>query len=276
MHISKNLNEKKIVILLPFILLCISMFINQSALNGQETFKPGKWIKLFNGKNLGGWAIKIAYHPLNENSRNTFRVENGIMKACYDNYDSLRNEFGHIFYKHKFSSYRIRVEYRFTGELTPGSPEWDYRNSGIMIHSQSPESMEVNQEFPVSIEVQLLGGNGKDERTTANVCTPGTNIVINKELITRHITNSTSKTYHGDQWVTVEVEVHGNRSVKHIIDGVTVLEYQNPQLDETDPYAKKLLAKGQPLMLSDGYIALQAEGHPVEFRNVEIFILEEK
>ena len=145
-----------------------------------------------------------------------------------------------------------------------------------MIHSQSPESMEVNQEFPSSIEVQLLGGNGKDERTTANVCTPGTNIVINKELITRHITNSTSKTYNGDQCVTVEVEVHGNRSVKHIIDGVTVLEYQNPQLDETDPYAKKLLAKGQPLMLSDGYIALQAEGHPVEFRNVEIFILEEK
>ena len=84
------------------------------------------------------------------------------------------------------------------------------KNSGVMIHCQSPETMKKDQEFPVSIEVQFLGGNGKDKRPTGNVCTPGTNIVMKDKLITQHCNDSRSKTYHGDEWVTVEVEVHGN------------------------------------------------------------------
>jgi hypothetical protein len=234
----------------------------------------GKWTALFNGKNLEGWQVKIAGHGLNDNYGNTFRVEDGILKVAYDQYETFQNKFGHIFYQEKFSNYRLRLEYRFTGEQTPGAPQWAYRNSGIMFHCQSPESMAKDQNFPVSIEAQLLGGNGVDERPTGNVCTPGTNIMIDGELITRHCTSSSSKTYHGDQWVTMEIEVHGSGTIKHIVDGEVVLQYKKPQLDPSDPEAQPLI-RGDDLLLKEGYISLQSESHPVEFRKVEILVLNE-
>jgi len=232
------------------------------------------WISLFNGKNLDGWKVKIAGYELNDNYADTFRVENGILRVSYDQYDKFDGKFGHLFYQEKFSHYLLRAEYRFVGEQTPGGPDWAFRNSGIMIHCQSPESMARDQGFPVCVEVQLLGGNGRDERPTGNVCTPGTHIVMDGELVTRHCTSSRSQTYHGDQWVTIEVEVHGNRLIRHIVNGQVVLEYERPQLDENDPDAQKLI-RNNDKMLHGGYLALQAESHPVEFRKVEILPLKE-
>ncbi len=245
------------------------------ALGAEDKDNQGKknWIPLFNGKNLEGWTVKIAGHELNDNYKNTFRVENGILKVSYDQYDKFDNKFGHIFYKDKFSHYILRAEYRFVGDQVPGGAGWALRNNGIMVHSQSPQSMRKDQNFPVSIEVQLLGGNGKDERSTGNLCTPGTHVVMDGKLITPHVINSRSKTYHGDQWVTVTVEVRGNSSIKHIVKGETVLEYQKPQLDENDADAKRLI-KGGNKMLHEGYIALQAESHPTEFRKIEILPLQ--
>jgi len=129
--------------------------------------------------------------------------------------------------------------------------------------------MGKDQNFPVSIEVQLLGGGGTGERTTANVCTPGTHIVMDGKLITRHCNSSTSKTYHGDQWVTIEVEVRGGKIIRHIMDGETVMQYTEPQLDEKDGDAQKLIVDGNKF-LSSGSISLQAESHPVEFRKIEM------
>ena len=253
--------------------LCMGL---ASMVGAEEKGKKGRddWISLFNGKNLEGWKVKIAGHELNDNYKNTFRAEDGVLKVRYDQYDRFNGEFGHLFYKDKFSDYILRVEYRFVGEQTPGAPEWAFRNSGIMVHSQSPESMTKDQSFPVSIEVQLLGGDGKNERPTGNLCTPGTHVVMDGKLITRHCTNSRSKTYHGDQWVTVTVEVRGNSRIKHIVNGETVLEYEKPQLDENDADARKLIKDGDR-MLREGYICLQAESHPVEFRKVEILRLKE-
>lgn len=238
--------------------------------------KSGKeeWIPLFNGKNLEGWKVKIAGHNLGDNYGNTFRVEDGLLKVSYDQYENFDKKFGHIFYDGKFSHYRLRVEYRFVGEQMEGGPEWAYRNNGIMFHSQSPESMGKDQPFPVCIEAQLLGGNGVNERPNANLSTPGTNVVIDGELRLPHETKANSKTYHGDQWVTVEVEVHGNSTIKHIIEGEVVLEYDQPQYDERDRFEKKLIEE-HGLMIHDGYIALQSESHPTEFRKVEIMLLEE-
>lgn len=238
--------------------------------------REGEWIQLFNGKNLDGWIVKIKGYPVGENYGNTFRVENGVIKTVYDKdkYDRFAGRFGHLFYKEKFSHYILRAEYRFVGQQANAGPAWAIRNSGLMIHGESPETMEKNQDFPASIEVQLLGGNGKDERPTANLCTPGTNYVKDGKLITQHCTNSTSKTYHGDLWVTVEVEVHGSRLIKHIIDGQTVLEYTEPQLDETDAHAKTLIGK-QGKLLESGTISLQSESHPVEFRKVELLKLKD-
>ena len=246
-----------------------------SALCAQDAPNDG-WVSLFNGKDLEGWTPKIAGHPLGENWNDTFRVEDGVLKVSYDKYDQFGSAFGHLFYKEPFSSYVLRVEYRFVGEQCPGGAGWAWRNSGVMLHCQSPESIGLDQSFPVSIEVQFLGGNGTDARPTANLCTPGTHVVMNGQLFTPHCTNSASRTYHGDQWLIVEIEVHGNGVIKHLIDGDIVLAYEQPQLDEGDGDAKKLLeANNGDKMLREGYISLQSESHPIEFRKVEIRPLDE-
>ena len=233
----------------------------------------GRWIKLFNGKDLKDWKIKIKDHPLNENFGNTFRVENGVMKVSYDQYDGFKDQFGHIFYKQKFSAYLLVVEYRFVGEQVKGGAGWALRNSGAMLHSPAPETMELNQDFPISLECQLLGGNGKDPRSTGNLCTPGTNVEINNKLFTTHCINSTSKTYHGDQWVTVSALVLRDSIIKHIVNGDTAIVYTKPQYDGRDTWVKKAGLKDGEL-IKEGYISLQSESHPVEFRKVELFDLE--
>ncbi len=245
------------------------------ALPGQAQNDPNQkeWVQLFNGKNLDGWDIKITGYDLNDNFGNTFRVENGVLKTAYDQYGQFHNRFGHIFYRQKFSHYIVAVEYRFVGEQAPGAPDWAFRNSGIMVHSQSARSMKKDQDFPICIEVQLLGGRGTGERTTANLCTPGTHVEMNGKLITQHCVNSTSQTYHGDQWVRVEAEVLGDAEIRHIVEGRTVLSYQKPQIGggnvaNFDPEVKK-----DGMLLGEGYIALQSESHPIEFRKVELLNL---
>ncbi|TDJ72641.1 MAG: DUF1080 domain-containing protein [Planctomycetota bacterium] len=232
------------------------------------------WIPLFNGRDLDGWRVKITGYELDDNYANTFRVEDGILRVAYDGYESFGGRFGHLFFDTPFSDYRLRVEYRFVGEQCPGGPGWAFRNSGVMLHGQSPTSMAKDQEFPVSIEAQMLGGDGEHPRTTANLCTPGTHVVMAGELIRRHCTNSTSATYHGDRWVTMELEVRGHEIIRHVMDGEVVLEYSAPQLDDSDADARRLLAAGAERLLSGGYLSLQAESHPVEFRTVELLPLE--
>jgi hypothetical protein len=258
--------------LLRALLFCLLLAAPISVLAEES---DGQWVPLFNGKDLTGWTPKITGYALGDNFGDTFRVEEGVLKVVYDKYDSFNNRFGHLFYETPFSHYRLRVEYRFVGEQAPGGPGWAVRNSGVMVHGQAPETMTKDQDFPVSIEVQLLGGGGSGERATANLCTPGTHVVMNGELLTRHCTNSKSKTYHGEQWVTVEIEVRGAGAIKHIIDGQTVLEYSQPQLDDRDPSAQRLLQADAEKMLKGGTISLQSESHPVEFRKVELLKLEE-
>lgn len=240
-----------------------------------RTSNESGWQALFNGKDLEGWVPKIKGFPLGENHLDTFQVENGVLRVSYDKYKSFDNKFGHLFYvKQKFSHYRLRVEYRFIGQQCPGGPSWAIRNNGIMFHCQDPKTMRVDQDFPVSIEAQLLGGLGQGQRPTNNVCTPGTHIVLNGKLFTPHCTNSRSKTYHGDVWVTAEIEVHGSDKIRHYVAGELVLEYEKPQLDPKDADAARLLRErdGQ-VLLHEGYIAIQAESHPTEFRRIDIQVL---
>ena len=234
----------------------------------------GKWVPLFNGKDLDGWTPKLRYSRLGENFGDTFRVEDGLLTVAYDKYEKFGERFGHLFYKDSFSHYRLRIEYRFIGDQCSEGPGWAFRNSGVMLHCQDPKTMAVDQDFPVSIETQMLGGNGKDNRPTANLCTPGTNVVMNGTLIKRHCTSSKSKTFHGDQWVTLEVVVKGDRTIEHLVNGESVMIFESPQLDERDADARTLIVKGQKLLRS-GFISLQAESHPVQFRKVEIMLLEE-
>src|SRR5690606_11718660 len=185
---------------------------------------PGalKWEQLFNGKDLSGWQVKVRTHELGENFGNTFRVDDGLIQVRYNKYDEFDRQFGHLFYKKPYSYYLLAAEYRFTGEQVEGGPGWAFRNSGIMIHGQDPATMSKDQEFPVSMEVQLLGGVGDGERTTANLCTPGTQFVQGGKVIKDHCVSSHSETFRGDQWVRVEVLALGDSLVVHYINGEEV------------------------------------------------------
>jgi len=241
--------------------------------NAQKEQGPYKWIKLFNGKDIKDWTVKIKDHPVNENWGNTFRVEKGVLKVNYDQYNGqFKEQFGHLFYKKKFSAYLLVVEYRFVGDQIKDGPGWAFRNSGLMLHGQTPESMKLDQDFPISMEAQLLGGNGKEERSTNNLCTPGTNVVLNDTLFTPHCINSSSKTYNGDQWVEAEMLVIRDSIMKHIVEGDTVLVYGKPQYDPNDKWVKQAGMKGGEL-IKEGTISVQSESHPVEFRKVELFDL---
>lgn len=252
--------------------------LEQSKNDDSET---GEWIQLFNGKDLTGWTPKIRGHELGVNYGDTFRVQDGLLTVSYDQYkpeDFLSmdgknrkdwEKFGHLFYKDSFSHYLLRVEYRFTGDQVENGPGWAFRNNGLMLHGQDPAKMGLNQKFPVSIEVQLLGAGETGERSTLNLCTPGTNVVMDGKLIKRHCTSSNSPSFRGDQWVTVEIEVRGNEVIRHWVDGKVVLEYTKPQLDERDAEARPLIVDGN-LMLESGTISLQSESHSTQFRKIEL------
>ncbi|PIF06009.1 MAG: hypothetical protein CSA36_03890 [Draconibacterium sp.] len=233
-----------------------------------------QWIQLFNGKDIDNWQVKFKGHELGDNFNNTFRVEDGLLRVRYDNWDKWNGQFGHLFYKGEFSHYKLRVEYRFVDNQVEGGPGWAYRNNGLMLHGQSAESMELDQDFPVSVEVQLLGGDGTNDRHTMNVCTPGTNIVMNGKLIEQHCNSSSSKTYVGDQWVSVEVEVQGGKVIRHFVEGEEVLHYEKPQLDPREPYYEKLLLSDGNKILTKGTISIQAESAPTDFRKIELLVLD--
>ena len=234
------------------------------------------WRQLFNGRDLTGWTPKIKGFELGDNHADTFRVADGVLQVRYDKYEGpFRGRFGHLFFDEEFSHYRLRVEYRFVGEQAAGGPEWAKRNSGVMIHGQKPATMRKDQDFPVSIEVQLLGGDGTNRRTTGNLCTPGTNVVYQGRLHTDHCTTSTSDTFHGEQWVTAEIEVRGGGVIRHLINGQEVIAYSEPQLDDRDADSRALLEAGQAKLLSGGTISLQSESHPVDFRKVELLPLDD-
>lgn len=253
--------------------LLVSLMLLFFSISAQEKPSDYNWVQLFNGKDLNDWKPKIAGYPLGENYGNTFRVEDGKMKVSYAEYDSFGVKYGHIFYKEKYAWYIIAAEYRFTGDQAKGGQGWATRNSGIMIHGQDPATMTKDQDFPISIEVQLLGGLGTGQRPTANLCTPGTHVVYKGKLLTAHCINSSSKTYHGDDWVRVEVMVFGDSLIRHIVNGDTVLEYTKPQIGGGNVLNADSTIKIDGKLLSEGYISLQSESHPVEFRKVELLNL---
>ena len=237
-----------------------------------------QWIQLFNGRDLGTWVPKFARYELGVNVHETFRVADGLLQVRYDRWPAFGGEFGHLFYRPRaFSRYLIAAEYRFVGEQVRGAGpalSWAIRNNGLMLHSQSPESMARDQDFPISLEAQLLGGLGAGRRSTANLCTPGTHVRMNDTLVTDHCINSSSRTFDGDQWVRVEVLVLGDSVLKHMVNGDTVLTYTRPQMGGgmANNARPGVLQDGKPL--SSGYITIQAETAPIDFRRIELLDLE--
>lgn len=225
------------------------------------------WTPLFNGQDLSGWVVKIAGYELGEDPLGTFRVEDGLLTVGYERYSEFDGSFGHLFHEEPLSNYQLRIEYRFVGEQVPDGPGWALRNSGVMFHSQDPRSMTRDQDFPISLEAQFLGGNGSDERPTANLCTPGTNVVMDGSLIEQHCITADAPTIHGDDWVTIDLFVYPD-SVAHVMDDRTVLTYVRPVVGGGSVSGHDPAAKEDGRRLRGGYIALQSESHPIQFRKV--------
>jgi hypothetical protein len=285
----KSLKQNSLMSMHPFpssMMFCLFVFILLEGCTGkinenenkQATANEDKeeWISLFNGKDIDDWIVKIHHHEVGVNYGNTFRVEDGILQVRYDAYgDDFNDQFGHLYYKQPYSHYHLVVEYRFVGELYPGAPDYTLRNSGVMFHSQDPRTMPKEQNWPISVEMQFLGGLGDgNPRPTGNMCSPGTDVVYEGQVDPRHCIPSTSETYDGDQWVRAEAIVLGDSLITHIINGDTVLQYSQPQIGGgvVERYDPALKQDGK--LLSKGYIALQSEGQPIDFRKVELLDLE--
>ena len=266
-----------------FLLLTILFFLSCNN-NNEKEINQEDWQTLFNGKDLTGWDIKIKGHPLNENYKNTFQVEDSMIRVVYSEYDKFNNQFGHLYTKKPYSYYKLKLQYRFVGDQLADAPEWADRNSGVMLHSQSAQSINLHQDFPVSLEMQFLCGNGKDTVPTGNVCTPGTFIIYDGKPYLAHIKNSTSKSYLKNEWINAQAEVYGDSLVRHIINGDTVLTYTKPMIGEgfvsnTNNWTWANITDSlfwinkANTPLGAGHIALQAESQPVDFRRIEILEL---
>ena len=237
-----------------------------------QSLPDANWVDLFDGKTLTGWVPKLVGSPAGEDAHNTFRVQDGTITVAYDDYPQWGGEFGHLFYHLPFTRYALQLEYRFMGEqIAEGAAmAWAWRNSGVMIHSQAPDSMTLTQDFPVSLEVQLLGAHPDEHRPTANLCTPGTHVELRGKRHTQHCMLSTSPSFVGDEWITLEVEVRGDELVRHFINGQLVFEYSKPHLDTWMGPGKQLAADGSEEAITGGHIALQSESHPVQFRSIRV------
>ena len=273
-------NNLTIFYLLLITLVCQSCNNN----NDKKEISKEDWESLFNGKDLTGWYIKIKDHPLNENYKSTFRIEDSMIRVDYSNYEKFDNQFGHLYSHKPYSFYKLKLQYRFVGDHLADAPEWADRNSGVMIHSQSAQSVNLNQNFPVSLEFQFLCGNGKDTVPTGNVCTPGTFITYDGKTFLGHIQNSNSKTYLKNEWINAEADVYGDSLIRHIINGDTVLTYTNTMIGEgfvsnTNNWTWANITDSlfwinrANTPLSEGHIALQAESQPVDFRRIAILDL---
>jgi hypothetical protein len=265
---NHSLLKPRFDLLIPFCLFAIFTSNCHSAKPLQDT---AGWQQLFNGKDLLDWVVKIHHHEAGENFGNTFRVEDGIIKVRYDQYGEFNDQFGHLYYKTPFSHYHLKLQYRFVGRWMRSAPSYTQLNSGVMFHSQNPHTIPKEQDWPISVEMQFLGGLGDGKpRPTGNMCSPGTEVMQQGKIVPSHCINSSSKTYEGEQWINAELIVLGDSLVTHIINGDTVLQYSKPQIGGgvVNRYDPGIKVDGT--LLKRGFIALQSEGQEIDFRNIEL------
>lgn len=237
----------------------------------KSALEESKWIDLFNGENLDGWIPKIHHHEVGENYANTYRVRDGVIEVNYDQYDGFEERYGHLFYQEPFSNFHLKWEYRFTDQWLEDAPIYTFRNSGIMFHSQAPETILKEQDWPISVEYQMLAEEKEGQpRPTGNMCSPGTDVVFEGRIDERHCINSTSPTFSWEEWVQAELIVYGDSIVHHLVNGDTVLTYSKPQVggDVANRYDPAYKVDGT--RLRSGFIGLQSEGQGVLFREIKI------
>lgn len=255
-----------------FIIFCFTIVsCKLSTEKVTKDHQQNEWMILFNGKDFENWTVKIHGHELGDNYANTFRIKDSVLQVNYSDYEGFEERYGHLFYKEPFSSYHLKFKYRFTNQWMKDAPSYTYRNSGVMFHSQAPETILKDQDWPISVEFQMLAReNEGEERPTGNMCSPGTEVIYEGKIDPRHCINSSSETYDWNQWVDAELIVYRDSLIIHKISGKKVLEYTKPQIGGgvANGYDPDIKIDGKAL--TEGYIGLQAEGQGVEFNDIKI------
>jgi len=195
---------------------------------------------LFNFKNFDGWHIDVPAMDNNSGAKTPFIIRNGMLV-------SLADPQGHIITDSVYKNYRLEVEYRFAGK--PG-------NCGVLVHASTPRILYAM--FPKAIEAQLMHKNAGDfwcigedisvpdmEKRRGPKKNWGS--VDGKERRIKNLTDDSEKPV--GQWNVMKVECLGNE-VKVWVNG-------------------DLVNHGFNCTVSQGQIALQAEGSEVEFRKVD-------
>ena len=77
-----------------------------------------------------------------------------------------------------------------------------------------------------------------------------------------------SKTFHGDQWVTAEIDIKDGLII-HYVNGEEILRYSNPIYNSENATAKLLMTNGDK-KVKGGFISLQSNSHPIDFRSIEL------
>ncbi|MFK5972466.1 MAG: DUF1080 domain-containing protein [Flavobacteriaceae bacterium] len=254
------------------LLFLATLFLNSCKPLAHDPDKE-EWTSLFDGSDMDKWVPKFTGYELGVNHNDVFVVADSLLSVRYAVKDTFNGDFGHLYYKQKFSHYRLKATYRFVGQQMTGGPGWAVRNNGLMLHCQDPATLGLDQDFPISLELQLLGGDGTNSRANANLCTPGTNVVRNDSLFTPHCVSSSSDTYHGNRWVEVEALVLGDSLIQHILEGKVVMEYRKPTMGggNTSGHKAEIYQEGAPI--TEGFISIQAETHPIDFKSIELLNL---
>jgi hypothetical protein len=236
-----------------------------------------KWQPLFDGRTLNGWTPKVVGYPAGEDPLQTFRVKDGVIYVSYDKYGGkMDGRWAHLFYKEPFKAFHLSLDYRFVGEeMLPLRPT--PVNSGVMFDSQSPESMALGQGYPIAVEGQLLGAYpAGPPRFNGSFCTMGTKIFGQDKDLGHCVASSVAPASMGT-WVHYELEVTADGHASESIDGKSTVSVDRVELDPSFtrfPIKNLIEAANGRLQLNGGYIALQSEGHPIEFRNIRIMPLD--
>ena len=130
--------------------------------------------------------------------------------------------------------------------------------------------MRKEQQFPVSVEFDIVGGRLLGRHPTGDVCQNGTRVKINGAALTGKCSKLSDITIAGDEWVSILAEVQGGTRVRQVVNGDLVVEYTDLTLDDKDADARRLLGPGGDKALTSGYISIQANSHPIEFRRIDV------
>ena len=195
-----------------------------------------KSIDLFNGKDLTGWNY-YAMGLTTEEAGEIYTVKDGVIHI-------VGEPFGCLYTVESYSDYELHVEWRWANaENVP----LNKLNSGIFVHVQPEHKL-----WPNAVECQLFNGRAGDFVLLGGSDIAEFVVPEGEERpeypVVKRFAEDIEKPL--GEWNSADIRCEGDK-ITVIING-------------------QLVNKGTGSMFSEGSIALQCEGAPIEFRNITL------